>query len=612
MTNPGSFEVLGTTPLPEGGVRFSVWAPRARSMAVEIVGQAVNILAKNDDDIFSAVVSSAKPGDDYSFILDGEKKRPDPMSRCQPHGVHGPSRIVHPAFAWTDAAWQGIPPEDHVFSEIHIGTYTPEGTFDAMIGRLPHVRDTGITAIEIMPVSAFPGKRNWGYDGVHLFAPFLGYGGVDGLKRLVDAAHGRGLAVFMDVVYNHLGPEGNYLSEFGPYFTNRYRTPWGDAINYDGDDSAGVRRHIVANAVSWIEEYHIDGLRLDAVHEIYDQGERHILREIAESCHAAAAKAGRIAHIIAESPLNDARVILPVSVGGCGLDAQWNDDFHHALRTFMTGRSPGYMADFGRLAHVARAVTSGYVRPGDDLRTHMKGAPDATECPGERMVVFIQNHDQIANASGGRRIAEELGLEAAKAAAALVLLSPALPLLFMGEEYGEIAPFEFFTDFGDVDLIRLVRKGRKREIESYGFDAGNADPFDIRLFNRCRLDWSRLKLPPHQGVLRCYRDLLALRRTSPALRNGRKDLTQVIGSDEDRWIMMERRDKNAAPFRVLCNFSGNDVSMTVPGDGMWRTVLWTGARLYGGGLAKEPPGGIRSGENLTIHARSSLVLESDR
>lgn len=394
---------------------------------------------------FEAVLRGLEPGARYIYILDGERKRPDPVSRAQPDGVHGPSEVVDTrAFSWKDESWRGLALRDMVIYELHVGAFTSEGTFDAVIPRLERLRELGVTAVELMPVASFPGSWNWGYDGVALFAPQRTYGGPAGLQRLVDACHNHGLAVVLDVVYNHLGPEGNHLTEFGPYFTDRYTTPWGQAINYDGEDARPVRDFIIANALYWVREYHIDSLRLDAIHGIFDASPLHILRELNDSAQRLARRIGRIVSVVAESDLNDRRVIDPVRKKGYGLAGQWSDDFHHCVHTLLTGEQNGYYADFGSLKQLAKAYTDGFVYDGQysSLRGRAHGTP-TRDISAERFIVYAQNHDQVGNRARGERLYSLVDFDALKLAAAAILLSPYVPLLFMGEEYGERTPFLF-------------------------------------------------------------------------------------------------------------------------------------------------------------------------
>ncbi|MFY4730904.1 malto-oligosyltrehalose trehalohydrolase, partial [Nitrospira sp. BLG_2] len=395
-----------------------------------------------------------------------------------------------------------------------------EGTFDAVISRLPALRELGVTAVEIMPVAQFSGTRNWGYDGVHPYAPQQSYGGPHGLQRLVDACHRHGLAAFLDVVYNHIGPEGGYLGEFGPYFTEHYRTPWGAAVNYDDRGSDEVRAFVCNNARMWIRDYHFDGLRLDAVHAMYDLGARHILRDIKEAAEAASKGRGYAAHIVAESDLNDVRVLLPPERGGYGLNAQWSDDFHHAVHTCLTGEQQGYYVDYGRPEQLVKSLTDTFVLDGSYSHSRdRRHGGDNAGLPGDRFVVCVQNHDQIGNRAAGDRLSTLLSPPAQRLAASLLLLAPYLPLLFMGEEYGEPRPFQFFCSFSDPVLIENVRTGRRREFEAFHRDGDVPDPQSESTFEASRLSWS-WELDPHRsGLRRLYQDLLRARREWPALRD---------------------------------------------------------------------------------------------
>ena len=443
----GAYAVAGAT-------TFRVWAPLAKSVEVELVDSlALKIPLQRQGEYFQGSLPAAT-GDRYWYWLDGALRRPDPASCSQPDGVHGPSQVRDDSFVWNDSRWQGIALDKYIFYELHVGTFTPEGTFDGAISRLDYLRELGITAVELMPVAQFPGKRNWGYDGAFIFAPQNSYGGPDGLKRLVDACHSRGLAVTLDVVYNHLGPEGNYLHGFGPYFTDRYRTPWGDAVNFDGPDSDAVRHFFISNALYWISEFHMDALRLDAVHGIYDFSALHILRELTDAVHRRGAALGRQVHLIAESDLNDVRIINSPNSGGYGLDAQWSDDFHHALRALLTGDRAGYYGDFGQFSHLAISFREGFVLSGGySLVRKRRHGNSSAAVPPCRLVVFSQNHDQVGNRMRGERSDEHLSTRQLKLAAATVLLSPYLPLLFMGEEYAETAPFPYYVNHGDPELM---------------------------------------------------------------------------------------------------------------------------------------------------------------
>jgi maltooligosyltrehalose trehalohydrolase len=528
-----------------------------------------------DGEDFELVLPGA-PGDLYSFHFDDGRVRPDPVSRSQPRGVHGPSQIIDPdAFVWSDQNWKGVALSDYILYELHVGTFTPEGTFASAISKLGHLKDLGITAVELMPVGEFPGARNWGYDQVDLYAPHSAYGGPAGLKRLVDACHQLGLAVVLDVVYNHLGPEGNYLGEFAPYFTDQYQTPWGRAINYDGPCSDGVRRFFIDNALYWLTEYHVDALRVDAIHGIFDFGVRHILGELRDKFHEQAAQLERQGWIIAESDLNDVRVLNSHATGGYALDAQWLDEFHHSVHTYLTGANRAYLAGFGKLRHIHKAITKGFVYDGcySTFRKRHFGS-SSRDLPGNRFVAFIQNHDQIANTSQGARLSHLIPIEEYKIAVALLLCSPCLPLLFMGEEFVETNPFLYFTSHGDPGLARLVSEGRWKEFEEFTVAASFVDPQTPEAFERSKISWDLLREPAHQEVLRLYRELIALRKRLPCLSNGRKDLTRVDFSDAERWLRMERSDPSGSRAVLFCNFSDVDCPLELGSE--WTLALCTG------------------------------------
>ena len=506
------------------GTRFSVWAPKAKRVDVVLEGEGARSVALegNEGGVFEGFVPRVRAGADYRFRLDGGEPGPDPVSRWQPGGVHGASRVVDPrAFRWSDAGWKGPAIADYVIYELHVGTFTPEGTFDAAIARLGALKALGITAIEIMPVAEFPGARNWGYDGVSLYAPHSAYGGPEGLRRLVDAAHGAGLAVVLDVVYNHVGPEGNYLPLYGPYFTETYKTPWGPAVNYDGADSPEVRRFVIENALYWVTEYHVDALRLDAIHGIYDFGAKHVLQELVERVHAQGEASGRNVVVIAESDLNDPKVVRPPDVGGWGFDAQWSDDFHHAVHALLTEEDKGYYADFGGVEPLASAIAERFHYAGRYSR-HRKRHHGASprDVSGDHFVIATQNHDQVGNRAAGERLSALVDFPRQKLAAALLLLSPYVPLLFMGEEYGETNPFQYFVSHGDEKLVAAVREGRKKEFEAFGWGDDVPDPQSEETFRRSKLDWPSREKSPHRELLALYRDLLALRKREPALRPG--------------------------------------------------------------------------------------------
>ena len=580
----GSWSLHRGARVERGGVRFSVWAPKAKRVEVvlESAGSRAIALDARDDGVFEGSVPGVSAGADYRLRLDGGEPRPDPVSRWQPEGVHGPSRVVDPsAFQWNDANWKGIPIADYVLYELHVGTFTPEGTFDAAIERLPELKALGITAVEIMPVAEFPGSRNWGYDGVALYAPHSAYGGPEGLRRLVDAAHRHELAVVLDVVYNHVGPEGNYLPLYGPYFTETYKTPWGSAVNYDGPDSPEVRRFVIENALYWVTEYHVDGLRLDAIHGIYDFGARHVLQELVERVHEQAKALGRTIQVIAESDLNDPRVIRPPEVGGLGFDGQWSDDFHHAVHAALTEETTGYYSDFGGIDQLAKAVEERFVYDGrySKHRRRSHGAP-VPDVSGDHFVIAIQNHDQIGNRAAGERFGELLSFEQQKLAAALLLLSPYVPLIFMGEEYGETNPFQYFVNHGDEKLVNAVREGRRKEFEAFGWGDDVPDPQSEETFARSKLDWAKTTTSPHRELRALYRDLLRLRKEERALRPGQSSVAARHDASA-RWLSVELSDRGRPMLATVFNLADREQPVPLPnGDGRWCKVLSTSDAAY--------------------------------
>jgi maltooligosyltrehalose trehalohydrolase len=487
--------ILGAA-INHGGCEFRVWAPHAEQLRIQLLAKNTNtvhdLLMERAGEGHFVLQAAAGPGDRYFYKVDQHQPVADPVSRLLPEGVHGPTEIVDPEnFTWSDAGWRGVSRSDYVIYELHIGTFTRWGTFDAAIEKLDYLKRLGITVIEVMPVAAFPGTRNWGYDGVSPYAVQESYGGPDGLRRLVDAAHRLGLGVILDVVYNHLGNEGNYLRLFGPYFTASHKTPWGEAINYDQPGSEEVRRYFMENARYWIREYHLDGLRLDAVQTIYDQSSPNILAEIAQNVDELAQQLGRQVGVIAETDENDEKIVRPRSAGGYGLDAVWSDDFHHAVHAFFTGERKGYYQDFGRPEQIVRALNEGFVFQGEPFRFWQE-RPRGTSSramPAPAHVICIQNHDQVGNRAQGERLTVLIPTGARLLAAALLLLAPQTPLLFMGQEFDESHPFQFFTDYGDPALQKAVSEGRRREFKDFEFK-DVPDPQDQATFDRSKLDWS--------------------------------------------------------------------------------------------------------------------------
>jgi maltooligosyltrehalose trehalohydrolase len=572
-------------------VRWRVWAPGHRRLEVvryDEQGQPGCVLpmASEAGDCFGAVLEGAGAGVRYKLRVDGEGPFPDPWSRSQPLGVHGPSEVVVPDFPWTDAGWKGPDPEALVLYEIHVGAATPEGTFEALLPRLEELRALGVTALELMPVASFPGARNWGYDGVSLFAPAHVYGGPTGLRRLIDAAHAQGLAVFIDAVYNHFGPDGNYLRCYSPhYFTGRHHTPWGEAINYDGEGATRVRQMVLSSVEMWIRDYHADGLRLDAAHAIVDDSTPHLLAEIAERARAVAP--GRRVLVIAEDERNEARLLRSTVEGGWGLDGVWADDLHHQLRRAYAGDSEGYYQDYtGSAEDIARTLHQGWFYEGQVAKSlgHARGTPAGTLAP-RCLVHCIQNHDQVGNRALGERLGHDVSPAAYRAMSALLLLSPYTPLLFMGQEWNASAPFLYFTDH-HAELGRLVTEGRRKEFAGFTRFAGAEvpDPQEVETFTRSRLDWSEAQRPPHAQVRELYRELLRLRASEPALKERGRGAYDVraLGSDA---LVLERRGAGQV-LLVLLNVRGL-LEHRLPAARRSELVLWTEDSRFGG--AREAP-----------------------
>jgi maltooligosyltrehalose trehalohydrolase len=546
---------------------FTVWAPDAGRVDVEVAGRAVPMSPVGGRPGWWTADADADAGTDYAFRLDGGEPLADPRSPRQPYGPDGASRTYdHGAFGWTDDHWRGEPVGGAVIYELHVGTFTPAGTLDAAIGRLDYLVSLGVTVVELMPVAAFPGEHGWGYDGIGLWAVHEPYGGPDALKRFVDACHGRGLAVFLDVVYNHVGP-GNKLASFGPYFTDVYTTPWGPAVNLDQAWSDEVRSFIVDNALMWLRDYHFDGLRLDAVHAFQDHRAVHILEELAVAVDGLATAARRSLVLVAESDLNDPRLITSRAAGGYGLSAQWDDDFHHAVHALVTGERQGYYGDFGAVAGVAKVLTRAYFHDGtwSSFRNRTHGRPvDTLTTPAYRFVVFDQDHDQVGNRAVGDRLPATLAAHPhrdglLRIAAGLVLTSPFTPMLFMGEEWGADTPWQFFTDHTDPLFADAVSNGRRSEFARHGWAFADVpDPQDKDTFLRSKLDWAQPDREPYYSLLDWYRALLALRRSRPELADPRLDQVRVEFDEDARWLLVYR-----GTLRVAANLGDGAVDVPV-------------------------------------------------
>ena len=567
---------LGATYLGDSRCQFLVWAPLIQDVYVHMVSpkELILPLEKDVQGYHKVIADAVEPGNLYFYRLDGQKERPDPASRFQPQGVHGPSQVVASHFAWEDSHWSGISLHEYIIYELHVGTFTTEGTFDAAIQHLDEVKELGISAVEIMPVAQFPGNRNWGYDSVYPFAVQNSYGGPEGLKLLVNACHQKGLAVVLDVVYNHLGPEGNYIADFGPYFTDRYRTPWGAAINFDGPYSDEVRRFFIENAIYWLTEFHIDALRLDALHAILDISSYSFLEELTVSFHEQAERLERKAYLIGESAANDARLIRPRERGGLGLDAQWNDDFHHSLHVLLTGEQTGYYRDFGQLQNLVKAFQEGFVYSGQYSRYRQRRhGVSSRDIPAHHFVVFDQNHDQVGNRMNGERLSQLVTFEALKLAAGVVLLSPFIPLLFMGEEYGETAPFPYFVSHSEPELVEAVLKGRQEEFAKFQWQGELPDPQDEATFMRAKLNRYLREKEDNKILLDFYKELVRLRKVTPALACLSKDNIDVRGFEDYKLLFLHRWKEDSEAIAVF-NLNDSQVSVTLPvPTGRWHRSL---------------------------------------
>jgi maltooligosyltrehalose trehalohydrolase len=551
LTRVGGEEYAGPQLVADGHCAFRSWAPNARTAAVILDSTGERIEMGHRDEGYFIAVACAAAGTRYRISLDAGEPLPDPASRFQPAGVHGASEVVDlRQFVWSDSHWRGVALRDMILYELHVGTFTAEGTLDAAIRDLDRLRDLGITAVELMPLSQFAGGRNWGYDGVFPFAVQNTYGGPLALQRFVNAAHARGLAVILDVVYNHLGPEGNRLDEFGPYFTDRYRTPWGPAVNFDGADSDEVRAFFLSNALFWLREFHLDGLRLDAVHGIFDFGARHILAELRARVTQLAGELARDIHLIAESDLNDSKILVEADAGGYGLSAQWSDDFHHALHVLLTGERNGYYSDFDGVTDLARVMCEGWRYGGDYSRfrrRHHGNSPSGLAA--EQFVVCAQNHDQIGNRAPGDRLAASLNVDQLQVAAAAVLLSPFVPLLFMGEEYAETNPFPYFTSHSDAALADAVRRGRREEFAAFGLSDEVPDPQAESTFESAKLDRAHAATARGVQIGQFYRNLIRLRKEA-----GIAGIWPSVAADEASRTLRLRYRESKIPLVVIFNF----------------------------------------------------------
>jgi maltooligosyltrehalose trehalohydrolase len=605
---------IGSNYLGDGSCEFTVWAPSHEEVAVQIVSPTHRSIPMQKDEwgYFKVLAEDIEPGTLYFYKLGGETDKPDPASHSQPKDVHGPSEVVdHSRMNWTDRGWSGVPLEEMIIYELHVGTFTSEGTFEAVIPRLRELYEFGINAIELMPIGQFPGNRNWGYDGVFPYAAQHSYGGSEGLKKLVDAAHQQGISIILDVIYNHFGPEGNCMSDYAPYFTESYQTAWGNAINFDKEYSYGVRNYFIENALYWLEKFHIDALRLDASDNIFDIGVKHFLQELAENVDALSKKQGRKFYLTAENDLSDTKVIRSIESGGYGIDAQWNDAFHHCLHSLLTGEDAGYYEDYGRCEQLAKAFKEGFVYSGQysPFRKKFHGS-DSSAIPGHQFVVFLQNHDQVGNRALGDRLTHLVSFEALKLAAGVLLLAPNIPLIFMGEEYAEDSPFLYFVSHTDPDLIAVVREGRKKDFAAFQEEGEFIDPFSPDTFKKCQLNWEDRQEGKHKVLLDFYQHLIHLRRTISALKTLDKQNLEASVIEEDKLMFLHRWSQNSEIFCIM-NFNDKDVSFNAtPPSGSWQKIL-DSSELKWMGSGSTLPDKLMQEQEVTIKPHSFVLYQQE-
>lgn len=599
---------VGANYLGNNKTKFVIWAPFKNKVGVVFRDGRNEELLKVDYGYWEQELKDVPPGSFYKISLEGKDVYPDPASRSQPFGVHDWSMVKDPnSFDWNDTSWKEIPLEEMIIYELHVGTFTSQGTFEGVISKLDHLLELGINTIEILPVTQFPGSRNWGYDGAYPFAVQESYGGREGLKKMIDTCHQRGIAVLLDAVYNHLGPEGNYLSQFGPYFTEKYNTPWGSAINFDDKYSDEVRNFFIESALMWQEEFHFDGLRLDAIHEIIDRGARHFLKELSLNVDEFEKQTGRKFILIAESDLNDTKIINPYEKGGFGLEGQWVDDFHHSIHSILTGEIEGYYKDYGAIAHLAKSFKQAFVYDGiySKFRKRTVGNRPSGLDPS-KFVISIQNHDQVGNRLLGDRLTRMVSTEQLKLAAGVMLVSPYIPMLFMGEEFAEDRPFQYFVSHGDQDLVKAVREGRKREFE-YFYDKGDGeflDPQDEETFKASWINWDFQEDRNKITIFNFYKKLISLKQ-SGAFKAFRSKEKQIEFSEKEKYIkIMAKEGQNL--FAVF-NFKGEMLETEIPGGNFdWKLVISSAGKEWGG-PANFPPT-FNSKDVLKIPPHSMLVL----
>ena len=584
-----------------------LWAPQAKSVEVALEsGPEIN-LKQSAGGYWTATTDQIQPNDLYKIKLDGQKTLPDPASLGQPKGVHEASLAIDlKAFEWTDSTWQNPSLNDYILYELHTGTFSAQGTFDGIERHLDHLIELGVNAIEIMPVAQFPGDRNWGYDGVFPFAVQHSYGGAEKLQSLVNACHAKGIAVILDVVYNHVGPEGNYFAEFGSYFTDKYHTPWGQAVNFDDEYCDGVRDYFIENVLMWFRDFHIDALRMDAVHAIKDLSAEHILQSIRKQVDALMEATGSKHYLIVECDLNDPRFLDSTDKNGFGMDAQWVDEFHHALRITAGEPATGYYSDFQGIRHLEKAYRDAYVYDGQYSEHRKKNFGRGAEGQGgSKFIVFSQNHDQVGNRMLGERSAALYSFEMQKVLAGAVMISPYLPMLFMGEEYGETNPFLYFVSHTDAELNKMVRDGRKAEFAAFHAEGEAPDPDAIETFNQSKLQWALLDDPKHQTIFSYYKELIALRKAHPALSNGDRNHLTAISYPDKNTLVLKRWEQRQ---QIVCILNFSKEKQAIPAEDSihnWELLLCSADEKWGGPCTKD--GACQTGNKLIIQPESILI-----
>ncbi|MFH1837055.1 MAG: malto-oligosyltrehalose trehalohydrolase [Candidatus Omnitrophota bacterium] len=597
-----------------GECEFIVWAPLKEEMTLKLMSsrEMCCSMDKKGEGYWYTRIKGIKPGERYVYTADGVTSRPDPASFYQPEGVHNPSAVFdHTSFQWEDDGWKGIPLHDMIMYELHTGTFSERGTLDGVADKIGHFKDLGINAVELMPLAQFPGARNWGYDGVHPFAVQNTYGGPPALKKLVNEFHKQGIAVILDVVYNHLGPEGNYLAEFGPYFTDKYKTPWGWAINYDDKYSGGVREYFIQNMLYWFEYFHVDALRLDAIHGIFDFSAKHILDEMKERADEYCSARGRKHYLIAESDLNDSRTIRGKSGKGYNIDAQWLDDFHHSVRTLITDENQGYYRDFGDIKHFFKSIKEGFVYSWDysEYRKKYFGSYSGDISPA-KFIAFIQNHDQTGNRMNGERLTVLADHESLKLAAGAVFLSPYIPMLFMGEEYGETAPFLYFIDHSDKDLINAVRTGRKDEFKAFNWVGDPPDPKSEKTYIKSKLKWESFGDGKSNNMFKFYRKLINMRKEFPSSAVISRENYNAELDDKNKIIVI-RRTHNEVWTTAILNFNDKNISWAPhKNDGTMRKIIDSSDRAWDG-PGNDLPELLSCGDSIRLRRRSLVIYKKE-